>query len=136
MIKKHVKAARAWVFDLYLLIALAAVMIAGIYFVGTALHREGFPKVRWLWNEGLPAVAQSVHSDPWLLVAFLLTALFIWSFPWGDLTEGAKQSLNPWNHRRGRDVSGSKEANLRAYQELLRRRAAKQNNRQRSRHKS
>jgi hypothetical protein len=125
MAKRPIKAARRAIFSLYFVLVILGFVVAGVWVAGQMLYLQGFPQVRWLWNVGLPHSAQAMHADPWLLLAFVIVAVFLWSFPWEELLARGNEPQKPATHRRGRDVAGSKEANERAYQELLKRRAAR-----------
>jgi hypothetical protein len=135
-LKQNIQKARRVVLRFYVTLAVGALAAVSVYFAGARLRDEGFPKLQWLWNDFIPQVAQAIHADPWLLAAFLIVAFFLWSLPWEDLFGEFKQAVKPSDHRRGRKISGSDDANLRAYRELLQRRNAKRSAGGRSRRKS
>lgn len=124
---------RQFVFGLYCLIAVGVLAGIGVLYCTVFVRTAGFEWAGWLWNVGVPTVAKAVHADPWLLLAFMIAGLFAWSFPWEHVFSGPGNGNAPDNLRRGRRITGSNDANLRAYQELLRRRTAKHPRRNRGR---
>jgi hypothetical protein len=65
----------------------------------------------------IPMMFLAVVTDPWLIPAFFVACLFLWSFPW------ASRGAPPVDttHRRGRRMSSYEEARSQALAQLARR---------------
>ena len=114
-----------WTFFLVIFWGWVCLLAAGM------IRSTGFPWFYSLITEFIPAVIVAFVMDPLLIVAFIIGALFFWSFPWqavfGSQTPPVRE---PDNFRRGRRILGPEAADYKAYQELMRQRNQRERKRQ------
>jgi hypothetical protein len=83
----------------------------------TCVVRFGFTAGGKFAMRAVPMMFLAVVTDPWLIPAFVIACLFLWSFPW----ESRGTPPVDTTHRRGRKMSSYEEARSQTLAELARR---------------
>lgn len=119
--RRKIESCRRVVLDVYSTIFAVFVFGAVSLLLAALIRRFIFPGFHYLIHDGTPELVDAVRKDWWLIPAFVFGALFLWAAMGGGETSQSNYG-NPDNVVRGRRVSGPDAANLRAYNDLLRRR--------------
>lgn len=106
---------RQRVFGCFVMI-FAGLLLTCIAVMLTYLVRFGFVAAWQIVLQAIPAMFFAVADDPWLIPAFFVVCLFLWSIPWGPnhATPGS-------TFRRGRRMSSYEEARAQTLAQLARR---------------
>lgn len=106
---------RQRVFGCFVMI-FAGLLLTCIAVMLTYLIRFGFVAAWQIVLQAIPAMFFAVADDPWLIPAFFVACLFLWSIPWGP-----NHATSGSTFRRGRRMSSYEEARAQVQAQLARR---------------
>lgn len=119
---------RQKVFLSYVLTAVAVAVGALVLWLSVHVREAGFAFAYWVVVELIPGIIVTCWKDPLYLLALIISALFVWSFPWEWVFSGSPQAdyYHPDPVLRGRRLTNDDAAGYRAYRQLVRRRNRRQ----------